>query len=338
MQPSSVSRARVAVRGSLCALLALAAPASASALGIQPGSAVHEESLLGVRYQSFRNTRAAEVQLGVPDLAKADRRVERDVKWVSGGNRITLTFDPAADRLTTVVSNAAGDFSLEVPELAEVVATLGSGRWSTGDLNALRISLASNDPGATVAFRDVALNGTGLGDIEPGGSPSGTWTVSGFDFGGGFVLTGTIELDGRFSARAKRSRLDVEVGIAKDPTCIVDESVAAVRTILDAESPYHLQDIDGMYYDLPLMSVRWSFLDDDVLYVDGTRDRSYSLCSTPDGVMMSIGTGRRRFPTAHFLVDVVADGFAMMGQQKTTGEDGLPTYSPAGINFHFTKN
>lgn len=336
MQPSSVSRARVAIRGTLCALLALAAPASASALAIQPGSAVHEESLLGVRYQSFRNTRATEVQLGVPDLSDVDRRVERDITWVSGENLVTFAFDPANDRLTATVSNTAGDFALELPELADAIALLGSGRYGTADLNALRISLASNDPGATVAFHDVALNGSDLGDLDASTSPTGTWTVSGFDFSQGFVLTGTIDLDGRFSARARRSRLDVEVGVAKDPTCMVDESVATVRTILDAESPYHLDDIDGAHYDIRLMGVLWSFFDDDSLYLDGRRDRAYALCATPDGVMMSINTGRPRRPSmAHFLVEMVPGGFDMMGKQKTIGDDGQTTYTPAGVNFHF---
>jgi hypothetical protein len=333
MHPSSGSRARVA-RGFLCALLALAAPVSASALTIQPGSAVHDESLLGVRYQSFRNTRASEVQLGVPDLTAANRRVERDVTWVSGENRVTFTFDSTGDRLTATVSNTSGDFSLELPELGEAIAALASGRYGTDDLNALRISLVSNDPGAAVAFRDVALNGNDLGDVETTSSAAGTWTVSGFDFTQGFVLTGTIYLDGRFSARAKRSRLDVEVGVAKDPSCMVDESVAAVRTILDAESPYHLEDVDGMNYDIRLLPVLWSFLDEDALYLDGNRDRAYSLCATPDGVMMSIDFGRpRRLRTAHFLVDIVPGGFDMMGKQRTVGEQ--PAYTPAGVNFHF---
>jgi hypothetical protein len=320
----------------LVAVVAVVAPDAASAASLRPGSAALEESLLGARYRSFRNTRQGEVHLGVPDLRQAERRSERDVTWVSGPNQVVFTFDPAADRLTTTVSNGAGEFSLEVPELASAIAELGSGRFDTDDLNVVRIRIVGRDAGSTVAFTDLDLDGEALGDVEMPDGGEAVWTIHGHDFAAGFTLRGTIELDGRFSGRADRSRVEIEVGVSDDPFCIEDEAVAAMRTVLDGESPFRLRDVVGGHFDRRLAGIRWSFLADDALYLDGNRDRAYELCSTDAGVMMSIPfRSFGAYYTAHFALEHVGDGFDMHGMQRKIGVDGVPEYLDAGLGYRF---
>lgn len=320
----------------LCALFAASAPSAASAASLRPGGVALDESLIGARYRSFRNTRQSEVYLGVPDLRAADRRSERDVTWAPGPNEVRFTFDPAADRLTTTVSNAAGEFALEVPELASAIAALGAGRFDAGDLNVVRIHIVGRDAGATVAFTGIDVDGEVLGDVATGAGGDAVFTIHGHDFAAGFTLGGTIELDGGFGGRADRSRIDIEVGVADDPFCIQDEAVAEMRTVLDGESPFRLRDVVGARYERRFAGIDWSFLADDALYLDGRRDRSYALCSTDEGVMMAIPF--RSFGatyTAHFALELVDRGFDMHGMQKRVGADGVPSYSDADLDYRF---
>jgi hypothetical protein len=320
----------------LCAVFAVGAPDAASAAALRQGGATVEESLAGVRYRAFRNTRRSEIQLGVPELAPADRRSARDVTWVAGANDVAFTFDPALDRLTTTVSNSAGEFSLEFPGLATAIAALSSGRFGTDDLNVVRIRILDRDVDSRVVLRAVELDGEALGDVAADGDGDAVWTIHGHDFAAGFTLRGTIELEGRFSARADRSRIDIEVGVSGDPFCLSNDAVADVRAVLDGESPFRLYSVVGTPYDPRLTRVGWSFLADDTLYLDGNRERSYDLCSTDAGVMMAIpfrNFGGSR--TAHFALELVEGGFEMHGMQRGFGEDGVPFYLEAGLEFGF---
>ena len=67
----------------------------------------------------------------------------------------------------------------------------------------MKITMQCNDTGATVALRNVKLNGVGLFPrsnfiVDDSNSPK-EWTVKGFDFAKGFVMTGEIKITGNFS-------------------------------------------------------------------------------------------------------------------------------------------
>lgn len=321
-----------------CFGIAASGSASAATPTLQAGRANLEESLLGARYRSFRGTRGGEVYLGVPDLRNPARRSERDLSWVSGSNEIAFTFDPEADLLTTSVINSAGESSLAFPELSEALARLSSGRFGTDDLNALTIRIVVGDAGTRVVLEDVEIDGIPLGDAAGGDEGDDTWTLAGHDFGAGFTLRAKLVLDGRFSGRPERSRVEVAVGVADDPFCVDDDAVAETRALLDAESPYRLKAIVGTPVDLGLAPIRWNFLADDALYLDGQINRAYALCSMADGVMMTIpfADGAEE-DLAHFLLEVTSYGFAMHGREQVV-VDGFPTYTDAGREYRFRRS
>lgn len=333
---SARSALLLALLATLCAFDAIGSPSSVEAVTLQSGSASFDEQLLGVRYRSFRNTRRSEIQLGAPDPRVAAQRSERDITWVAGPNEISLTFDPSADLLSTTVTNAAGAFSLVLPNLAATLAARGSGRFETDDLNVLTIRLVASDPSSSIALRGLAIDGRALGDLERSTTSDPVWTISGHDFGAGFSLHATLVLDGHFRGRAGQSRVEIDAGVAADPTCVEDAAVAAMRAVLDAESPFRLASVAGTLYDVRNAPIRWSFLADDALYLDGVHNREYRLCSTEEGVILAIPfTAGGETHLAHFLLQLTDQGFDMIGRQKVPAE-GLPRYLDAGRTYRFT--
>lgn len=194
---------------------------------VTPGGFDVDEELAGVRYRSFGNSGGEEIYLGVPDLG-APPRSATDITWVSGTNNVEWTFDPNTDSMTTTVTNSNGGspFVLNYSNFAADLITKGK-TLGLNQITEMQINVADRDnPGTSVAFNNVMLDGNPLGDFTAPGINS-FWTVSNFDFASGFTLTGDIVLAGSFSGSQEKSRVGLTLGAVPEPTSLALLGLAA---------------------------------------------------------------------------------------------------------------
>ena len=204
----------VTKRTFLSILLILAMLVGTSICGAQTVTTtdpLHDEDLAGVRFKSFANTGSREIYAGVPDLGVGTRRSETDITWVAGDNNVSFSYDQAADKLIAQVTNPAGSWTLEYPNLSTQVASLTSGTYDLEDLNIMQIDVVNRD-NQTASLTDVYLDGISLGDFGVGMTGWNTWWVTDYCFGRGFEIVGTLQLAGTFSGD-EVSKLEIKVGV-----------------------------------------------------------------------------------------------------------------------------
>ena len=92
-------------------------------------------------------------------------------------------------------------------------------------LSMMKITVVCGDYDTKVALQNVKLNGTQLipydDFIVAYPSPQKDWTVKGFDFKNGFVLTGEIVLTGNFTTNPDMSYISLDVGYKMNNTAPV---------------------------------------------------------------------------------------------------------------------
>jgi hypothetical protein len=169
----------------------------------------------GIRYRSFGNTGADEIYLGRGDLGVAGNRAQRNFGYMPWGadNGITFTYDAVNDKLTTAVdigNDDSDDFTLEYLNLADQVAALDNG-CTVGEVDFMILSVVGRDASTTVDFHNVTLDSYALGNYSGTGGWF-NWTVTGFDFTGGFTVTGDLMLSGTFGTSQELSKLEMLVG------------------------------------------------------------------------------------------------------------------------------
>ncbi len=187
-----------------------------SAQTVIPGAIAHDEDLGAVRYRSFGNTGGEEIYLGIPDLGIAGNRTARDFgtkKW-GAENEIFFRYDPAEDELHTIVrTDPTTTFTLTYPGFSSQLPLKGK-TFGPDRLNVMQISVVCRDPDSqtsSVRFNDVTLDGHLLGSFAASGWSD--WTVVGYDFSQGFVLTGRLVLSGPFSSSQELSKVEIKVGV-----------------------------------------------------------------------------------------------------------------------------
>lgn len=161
----------------------------------------------GARFRSLANTGADEIYLG-PNMGAGGypNRTQAQFSWVNpGSNAVTFTYDPVADKLVAT----AGATTLEYPDIS---AHAGC---PVGDWDVMQIYIANRDDGTTVNFNDVMLGDYALGSFSGGTGAAGnthSWTVTGYDFGQGFTISGSIQLAGTFSFSQELSKVEIDCG------------------------------------------------------------------------------------------------------------------------------
>jgi hypothetical protein len=199
---------------------------SASTLSTIPCAKTFTE-LIGTRYRSLGNSGGEEIYAGVPDLGTAARRTGANATWVAGDNFVSFTLDPVNDKLISSMSNSAGSWSVEYPNLAAQISTFHPGK-SIADLDVLKIFMRNGDAQlGYVNVRDVEFDGTpidadpyaaGMQDFTPSVFPPtvalDTWTITGLDFTdpAGWTMTARIERVGAFSTSQEATRVEFALG------------------------------------------------------------------------------------------------------------------------------
>lgn len=173
------------------------------------------ESLAGNRFRSFQPTGADENYVGIPSLGNAGNRVARQLNWMTDANNpltafeFTFQYDQANDKLVTTILNG----SLEYTGWSTKLAGLGKTRGAA-DLNAFQISIGDRDANSDVYLTDLVLDGIDLGDFTAVNGGFSNWLVTGSDMNltDGFTLTGTLWLQGAFSASQEASVVNLTAG------------------------------------------------------------------------------------------------------------------------------
>jgi hypothetical protein len=180
------------------------------------GAIPHEDDLGAVRYRSFGNTGGDEIYLGIPDLGVAANRTAKDFgsqRW-GAENEITFRYDPIEDELHTIVrTGPTTTFTLTYPNFSTQLPLKGK-TFGPDRLNLMQISVVCRDPDSqtsSVSLNDVSLDGHPLGSFTASGWSD--WTVVGYDFSQGFVLTGRLVLSGPFSTSQELSKVEIKVGV-----------------------------------------------------------------------------------------------------------------------------
>ncbi|MFN2122970.1 MAG: hypothetical protein ACK2UP_05655, partial [Candidatus Promineifilaceae bacterium] len=133
-----------------------------------PGSLVEAQELGAVRFKGLTTVNIAsvyEIMLGNGGLASS-YITETDVLWANGSNLVSFVYDAANDKLTAQVTNANGTYATEYLSFSTQLAAEKFGGDTAAALEQLSVSnyiqwsvTYTRSPNATVAFRDVALDG-----------------------------------------------------------------------------------------------------------------------------------------------------------------------------------
>jgi len=200
----------------LAALFVFTCSGPTPAQTVLQGEIPHDEDLGAVRYRSFGNTGGDEIYLGIPDLGLAENRTARDfgTKGWGSENEIFFRYDPVEDELHTVVKTSpTTTFTLTYPNFSTQLPLKGK-TFGPDRLNLMQISVVCRDPDSqtsSVSLNEVYLDGHSLGSFTA--SEWSDWTVVGYDFSQGFVLTGRLVLSGPFSNSQELSKVEIKVGV-----------------------------------------------------------------------------------------------------------------------------
>lgn len=219
----------IAINGMILAtLLLLVGNTELKAQVVVPGYNAPDEQLGGVRYRSLKNTGGDEIYIGIPDLGIGANRAQRQMTWAQGVNQIVFTYDPNNDKLSTTVTNGNGSYLLEYSNFSTQL--IAKGRINPpSKMNVMQITVSDRTAGSTVAFNNVILDGTPLGNFAMPGQFA-DWMVENYDFGAGFTLTGEVVLSGSFSDSQELSRVELKIGVRNAaPTC--QAAIPSVETI-----------------------------------------------------------------------------------------------------------
>ena len=179
-----------------------------------------QDYVIGVKYRSFANSPDPQAIIGLTPLGSPNQ-VAGNIAWSKEQkNFFKFTYDPIKKEISTVV------FQMDPSYKSSIYTYPIPSTTSNLDLlTMMKISIVCGDSGASVALKNVKLNGTRLipyDDFIVAPDPRKDWTVKGFDFKNGFVFTGEIVLTGNFGTDPEASYIALAVGFKKNnliPVC-----------------------------------------------------------------------------------------------------------------------
>lgn len=173
---------------------------------IVPGPGDIEKGF-GVRHRNFRaSANAQELFLGVGDLGSGDNRVDADVDWVQNGKtEVSFSYDPSEDKLIAT----AGSAMLEYTNLSENMPL----SCQLADVDRAQLSILARDEGTSVKL-SAELDGIILSEIAENGTANETISlfIQNIDISSGFMLEGTVEINGSFGQSQELSRIELNFG------------------------------------------------------------------------------------------------------------------------------
>jgi hypothetical protein len=179
------------------------------------------EELGAARLRNFSATPQGAF-LGIPDLGVATNRVEADIQWAAS-NTITWRLEPALDRLSLVVDNVNGMWTLHYDDWSDELTELTSGDYYQEDLNTMILEIwnRDDDPDALITLSDIHLDGQPMGSFSAvqGLTPprERRWIVDHcFGTAAGFELSATLELADVTATQAELNRVNLSVGVDPD--------------------------------------------------------------------------------------------------------------------------
>ena len=206
----------------LLVLLVLIGTTPLGAHQVIEGTTLNADYVIGVTYRSFENSTDPQSIIGLTPLGSSNQ-VTGNIVWSKDQrNFFKFTYDPIKGEISTVVFQMDPFYKSSI-----YTYTIPSGTSKLDLLTMMKISLACGDSGASVALKNVKLNGTRLIPyddfmVNHPNLPK-DWTVKGFDFKNGFVFTGEIVLTGNFSTSTPdASYIAMAVGFKKSnavPDC-----------------------------------------------------------------------------------------------------------------------
>ena len=196
----------------LAALVAPLGHLAAAGPTVTPGSLPTAQIKGLVKFRNFAPLATGfDVQIGPSEAVSANNGGDANYPWG--------------------VVNAVS-FAYNGNQIAAGFPTLNGGSPNTitypgalsGPLNYLQIDVICRHPGATVAFKNVMVGATSLGDFTPptcgGSGDSFSWYVTGLDLTAGFSLTGNIHLNG-FAGLGGQETSKVLVRVGSIPEAII---------------------------------------------------------------------------------------------------------------------
>lgn len=196
-----------------CASLSLLATSAQAQDLIGDAVVSGSDTYAGVRYRDLDAASTTQDAFLGARFDDGSNRVTGRVNWAQGANAFTLNYDPMADRLTSVVTNGNGTYTLTYTGVAQRVVDQSD--FTAEDLNALNILVLERqaDP-SVLAINDLRVNGKLLGNIASAANfDDASAGIRNFCFSNGFTLSGDLFLDGAFSGSAELSKVEFALGV-----------------------------------------------------------------------------------------------------------------------------
>jgi hypothetical protein len=201
----------------LVAVVALAAGACTTKPGggggtsgpvIEPGYTAASVAA-AVRYRA--QSSGKEIHIGAGDVAPG-ARTETEYAWADGAHQVIFRFDSVENKVVQEISGPGGGSATSEYAFGAPNADPGC---DAAARDVLDILVRDSNTGGGLAFENVVLESTSLGDlgtVDVAGSPGfQNWTVSEFDFGSDFVLSGDLVVEG-MSGSAEALKLQLSIG------------------------------------------------------------------------------------------------------------------------------
>ncbi len=204
---------------SLSALLVLfGLNSGAQLLELEQGQAAYPlgtEKLLGQRYKGLRSAGGSsekEIFIGVQDLDVAYNRVEGDIIY---GNTIhfRVIYDPIGDSLTTETTIARRSFRSSMKNISAVANAAGR-VTPLSEMDFMEMEVRTQNATSALDVTNLTINGrTVYGTYNRYNSPGQSfWHIENFDFGSGFIMTGTITTTGNFGSNTDFNKVEFVFG------------------------------------------------------------------------------------------------------------------------------
>lgn len=229
-------------------------------IGPFPGAS---EYLLGSRFRNVRNVNFSQVQgnfTGIPDLGSNRSGVTRKDAVVNYGAdgifNFTITYDVAANTLTTTLTNTAGQTFVNT--LDNITSRLSNdGKLSNPvNINLMRLTVRTQTGNSSIVVSNLAIDGFPIqstyGRINNNGMSE--WHIISNHLSNGFVVTGTVTASGNFSNSAEAQRVEFGFGYAPVPNASLPVTWGEVKGRATAHGNLitwtTLQEINTSHFDI----------------------------------------------------------------------------------------
>ncbi len=176
-----------------------------------------DESLVGIRYRTLRgvaqtNAAGDESYLGSPDLGVASNRKQHDFTWGTSATwDFTFQYDKNANVLRTIVTDGMNTYQDTIQNISTYIAARGKTHLLSS-MNFMNILVRTNSVSATATISNLMLNGNPIAGSYSANNTVGQWHIPSYNFGAGFIFTGTITTAGTFSTSQEGNKIEFSVG------------------------------------------------------------------------------------------------------------------------------